>query len=68
MGAGHAIPTGHGLKRYILAVEGSANGVALAPGKTLPSEERFNEADAATEGAVIGRKFGTGGGDSRTEF
>lgn len=63
-GAGHAIPTGHGLKRYVVAVLATANGEALPPGNTLPSEERFNEAGGATEGIVIGRKFGTTEGES----
>lgn len=63
-GAGHAIPTGHGLKRYILAVNGSQAGEPLPAGKLLPSEERVHEAADATEGVVIGRKFGTTEGES----
>ena len=63
-GAGHAIPTGHGLKRYVLSVAATVGGEALPVGDSLPSEERFNESGDATEGVVIGRKFGTTEGES----
>jgi hypothetical protein len=63
-GAGHAIPTGHGLKRYILAVSATAGGEPLAPGGTLPVTERTHEAALATEGMVIGRRFADGDADS----
>ena len=57
-GAGHAIPTGHGLKRYVLAVTGKAGGVNLATGTDLPIDERIGEAASATHGAMIGKRFG----------
>ncbi|MCB9933306.1 MAG: hypothetical protein H6841_07790 [Planctomycetes bacterium] len=56
-GAGHAVPTGHGLKRYVLAVTGFADGKKLAPGNEFPAEERVGAADDATTGALIGRRF-----------
>lgn len=61
-GAGHAVPTGHGLKRYVLAVTGTAGGQKLAPGSEFPAEERFGAADSATTGALIGRRFADGSG------
>ena len=63
IGAGHAIPTGHGLKRYLLLVSGTAGGRPLAAGTTLPAEERVGEAEFATQGAIIGRRFANADGD-----
>ncbi len=57
VGAGHAIPTGHGLKRYVLGVTGFANGVALESSEGLPADERVGETATATQGALIGRRF-----------
>jgi hypothetical protein len=63
-GAGHAIPTGHGLKRYVLAVTGRSRGENLATGTDLPVEERVGAAADATRGAIIGKRFsGAGGAD-----
>jgi hypothetical protein len=56
-GAGHAIPTGHGLKRYVLAVTGQSRGEPLSAGADLPLEERIGAAADATHGALIGRRF-----------
>ena len=63
VGAGHAVPTGHGLKRYILAVFGKSDGVLLSPAGNLPRDERFNETADATHGVVIGRRFADSQGD-----
>lgn len=52
IGAGHAIPTGHGLKRLIVAVEG---GVPADPSQLLPAEERLER--GAASGVVLGRRF-----------
>ncbi|MBZ0137716.1 MAG: hypothetical protein K8I27_15225 [Planctomycetes bacterium] len=63
-GAGHAIPTGHGLKHYIVAIHATGDGQALPPGESLPADERVNAADGATEGIVIGRRFADATGQS----
>jgi hypothetical protein len=57
VGAGHAVPTGHGLKRYLLVVSGTSHGEPLKAGTTLPDDERTGKAIDATQGAVIGRRF-----------
>lgn len=57
VGAGHAIPTGHGLKRYVLSVHGRAGGQPLAFAGGLPESERAGAAASATTGALIGRQF-----------
>jgi len=62
IGAGHAIPTGHGLKRYVLAVTGKSGGTALPAGTMLPADERMGAAAGATHGAIIGRRFGDANG------
>ncbi|GIK53831.1 MAG: hypothetical protein BroJett014_28040 [Planctomycetota bacterium] len=54
-GAGHAIPTGHGLKRLLLVVEPVGPGTPEAA-NLLPREEWLD--GQAQAGAVIGRKFG----------
>lgn len=64
VGAGHAIPTGHGLKRYIVGVYGKSGGEALEATGGLPSAERTNELRDATTGAIIGRRFKDEGGAS----
>ena len=56
VGAGHAIPTGHGLKRYLLGVTGSANGTPLAGGGEF-SGERMGEAAEATQLEIIGLRY-----------
>jgi hypothetical protein len=58
VGAGHAIPTGHGLKRYVLSVHGRKQGEPLDPTGELPDDERVSAAATATTGALIGRRFG----------
>ncbi|MCC7510358.1 MAG: hypothetical protein IT464_13440 [Planctomycetes bacterium] len=58
VGAGHAIPTGHGLKRYVLSLHGRADGKALTPDNGLPADERVSAAASATTGTLIGRRFG----------
>ena len=61
-GAGHAVPTGHGLKRYLLAVTGAAGGKTLAPASDFPPGERIGEAADATQAVLIGRNFKAGEG------
>jgi hypothetical protein len=63
IGAGHAIPTGHGLKRYVLAVTGKVQGRNLPAGTDLPVDERTGAAGEATRGAIIGKQF-SGSGDN----
>ncbi|MCC6464802.1 MAG: hypothetical protein IT463_05625 [Planctomycetes bacterium] len=62
-GAGHAIPTGHGLKRYLLAVTAYRGNTALAPDATRPADERMGAIADATAGAVFGRQFAGSTGD-----
>ncbi|MCA8913891.1 MAG: hypothetical protein KDB90_00665 [Planctomycetes bacterium] len=57
VGAGHAAPTGHGLKRYLLAVTGLTGGVPLAGGTGFPVGERTGAAAGASYGEVIGLQF-----------
>jgi hypothetical protein len=57
-GAGHAIPTGHGLKRYVLSIHGRANGAPLEAFGELPADERMGAAATATTGVLIGQDFG----------
>lgn len=57
VGAGHAIPTGHGLKRYVLSVHGRQGGQPLAFAGGLPESERTGAAASATTGTLIGRQF-----------
>lgn len=58
-GAGHAVPTGHGLKRIILSVEGlKGRSIVLDPTLLLPAEERDeHHLIAPQSGIVIGRRF-----------
>lgn len=59
IGAGHAIPTGHGLKRYILVATGfDASGKPIKIHQTLPKDEVWGEAEGTSMGTIIGRKFG----------
>jgi hypothetical protein len=56
VGAGHAVPTGHGLKRLVLLVSGKAmGGDALDGANLLPAEERIGA--LLQSGTVIGRRF-----------
>lgn len=56
VGAGHAVPSGHGLKRLILLVEGKDGAVAALDGANLlPPEERIE--GVIQSGAVLGRRF-----------
>lgn len=57
-GAGHAIPTGHGLKRYVLAVIARKDGRVLATDAGLEPAERTGAAQDAAAGALFGRRFG----------
>jgi hypothetical protein len=57
VGAGHAVPTGHGLKRYLLAVTGISNGEALSGGTGFPAGERTGAAAGATQGEIIGLQY-----------
>jgi hypothetical protein len=55
-GAGHALPTGHGLKRLILTAIGKrGQQTILDPTSLLPPEERMDVAQQA--GVIIGRRF-----------
>lgn len=66
VGAGHAIPTGHGLKRYLLLIiakDTAGNPVKIV--NTLPASEVFGLAKSASTGTVIGRRFGS---EWRTPF
>ncbi|MCC6574113.1 MAG: hypothetical protein IT462_09995 [Planctomycetes bacterium] len=54
IGAGHAIPTGHGLKRLMLLVDGGSEPDA---GFLLSDDDRVGEAARAHSGIVIGRRF-----------
>jgi hypothetical protein len=56
VGAGHAVPSGHGLKRLILKVTGKGkSGDSVDAENLLPAEERQD--DLIPSGAIIGRRF-----------
>jgi hypothetical protein len=65
-GAGHAVPTGHGLKRYVLAITARSGGQLLPAIQGLPETERVALAATATTGAVIGRQFAAASGGDWT--
>ncbi len=56
VGAGHAVPSGHGLKRLVLLVTGKSNGADILDDRLLlPPEERL---DGKTQsGVVLGRRY-----------
>ncbi|MHC4839910.1 MAG: multiheme c-type cytochrome [Planctomycetota bacterium] len=59
IGAGHAIPTGHGLKRYLLAVIArDKDGNVVQASNSLPAEELTGKAKDISAGVIIGRRFG----------
>lgn len=64
-GAGHAIPTGHGLKRYLLVVILRKGGAPVASAPALEAPEATGQAAAASAGVVLGRQFD---GDWQTPY
>lgn len=50
--AGHAVPTGHGLKRYLVILTAKGQ-----PAIGLPESERYGLGADAFAGAIIGRQF-----------
>ncbi len=56
-GAGHAMPTGHGLKRYVLVVVARKAGALVALAPELAEAERIGQAAGASAGMVLGRQF-----------